>query len=123
MRRPQANPNPVLRKAVEPVRRHAIFLSYGRRKEGQEEFPSPPHLTAPDFELLLRGFGPIRRAAALAFARVLAFAAVVAGLAAAFALAVVLALPSVLFLHLLVALFVLVLAVILRAQISLPQRL
>src|SRR5260370_42426091 len=60
MRRPQANPNPVLRKAVEPVRRHAIFLSYGRRKEGQEEFPSPPHLTAPDFELLLRGFGVIR---------------------------------------------------------------
>jgi hypothetical protein len=72
------------------------------KEEGQESFPNPPHLTSPDFKLLLRWLGAIGRATPLALARVLAFAAVVVGFAAALALAGILAFTSVLFLDLLV---------------------
>jgi membrane protein implicated in regulation of membrane protease activity len=76
-----------------------------------------------DLELLLRLFGTIGCATALALARVFAFAAVVTGFATTLALAGVLTLASVLFLGLLVVLLVLslVLALILRAQRSLKR--
>jgi hypothetical protein len=95
------------------------FCSRSEEKRARKTLPNLSHSIELPFELLLRRFGAVGGATALALAAALSFAAVVAGLAAALALAGVLSLTGMLFLNLLIGFLI---SLILGAERAIQRR-